>query len=82
MYDFPLMVPLNQDKSRPSQYLLHALSHFPTTKTVSFRKINLNHMRSYSQSCFDYEGSELQMTINDHRHADELRVSKVKVDGW
>ena len=74
MYDFPPMVPLNQSNYNPfGQIPSLAISH---ARTQSFpydqdNFLSQNHMRSYSQSRFDYEGSELQMTINDHRLADE-----------
>ena len=74
MYDFPPLVPLNQSNYSPfGQIPSLAISH-ACTQPFPYEQdsfLSQNHMRSYSQSCFDYEGSELQMTINDHRLADE-----------
>lgn len=69
MYDFPPMIPLNQSNYNPfGQIPSLAISH-ARAQSFSYDQdsfFSQSHMRSYSQSCFDYEGSELQMTINDH----------------
>ena len=74
MYDFPAMVPVNQSSYNPfghipSLAISHARSQSFSYDQDSF--FSRNRVRSYSQSHFDYQGSELRMTTGDHRLADE-----------
>ena len=73
-YDFPPMVPLHQSNYNsfghiPSLAVSHARPQSFSYEQDSF--VSRNDMRPYSQSRFDYQGSELRMTISDHRLADD-----------
>ncbi|KAF8803818.1 hypothetical protein BYT27DRAFT_6720568 [Phlegmacium glaucopus] len=74
MYDFPPMIPFNQSNYNPFGHIPSlAISH-ARTQSFSYDQdsfISRNRMRSYSQSRFDYQGSELRMTISEHGLADE-----------
>ena len=80
MYDFPPIAPLNQSNYNPFGHIPSlAISH-DRSQTFSYDQdsfLSRNHnMRSYSQSRFDYEGSELRMMIGDHRLVDEAGSSR------
>ena len=73
-YGFPPIVPLNQSNYIPSGRIPSlAISH-DHSQSFSYDQdsfLSRNHMRSYSQSRFDYEGSELRMMISNHRLVDD-----------
>lgn len=74
VYDCPPMLPLNQSNYNPFGHIPSlAISH-ARSQSFSYDQggfLSRSHMRSYSQSQFDYQGSELRMTISDHHLADE-----------
>ena len=74
MYDFTPMISLDQTSYNPfghipSLAISHARSQSFPYDQDSF--LSRSHMRSYSQSRFDYQGSELRMTISEHGLVDE-----------
>jgi len=73
-YDFPPMIPFNQSNYNPFGHIPSlAISH-ARSQSFSYDQdgfLSRNHMRSSSQSCFGYQGSELRMTISENGLADE-----------
>jgi hypothetical protein len=74
MYDFPPMVPPNQSSYNPFGHIPSlAISH-ARSQSISYdqdRLLSRSHMSSYSQSHFDYQGSDLRMTISDHHRLED-----------
>ncbi|KAF8165028.1 hypothetical protein B0H34DRAFT_670973 [Crassisporium funariophilum] len=74
MYDISSVIPVNQQSYNPFGHIASvALSH-SRSQSLSYDQDNLlsrNHMRSYSQSRFDYRCGALRMAAGEHVHTNE-----------